>query len=108
MLETGSIAAEASLILTPRFSAGQFWNQVKRYGATQFNFIGAVGRILVARPIDEFYPDHSIRVTNGGPVPGDVYQALTERFKIPHVIDGYGLTECPGVCQNPIERNYLK
>jgi carnitine-CoA ligase len=99
----GSIAAEACLILTPRFSATQFWKQARRYGATQFNFIGAIGRILVARPIEEFDPAHSIRVANGGPVPADVYHALTERFEIPHVIDGYGLTECPGVCQNPID-----
>jgi crotonobetaine/carnitine-CoA ligase len=99
----GSLAVGASLIVIPRFSANQFWHQVKRYGATQFNFIGAIGRILVARPPEEFEPDHSIRVANGGPVPSDVYQALTERFKIPHVIDGYGLTECPAVCQNPID-----
>lgn len=98
----GSLAAEASIILVPRFHASQFWRQVKKYGATQFNFIGAIGRILAARPPEEFEPDHSIRVTNGGPIPPDVYQAFTERFNIPYVIDGYGLTECPCVCQNPI------
>lgn len=98
----GSLAAEASIIVVPRFSASQFWRQAKKYGATQFNFIGAIGRILAARPIEEFEPDHSIRVTNGGPVPSDVYHAFFERFKIPYVIDGYGLTECPCVCQNPI------
>jgi crotonobetaine/carnitine-CoA ligase len=99
----GSLAAGASIIVIPRFSANQFWEQVKHYGATQFNFIGAIGRILASRPPEEFRPDHSIRVANGGPVPSDVYQAFTQRFKIPQVIDGYGLTECPGVCQNPVE-----
>ena len=98
----GSLAAEAGIIIVPRFSASQFWRQAKRYGATQFNFIGAIGRILAARPIQEFEPDHSIRVANGGLIPSDVFQAFSERFKIPHVIDGYGLTECPCVCQNPI------
>lgn len=98
----GSLAAEASLVVLPRFSASQFWQQAKRYGVTQFNFIGAIGRILAARPFEEFEPDHSIRVANGGPIPVDVYQTFTERFRIPHVIDGYGLTECPCVCQNPI------
>ena len=98
----GSLAAEASAILVPRFHAGQFWRQAKKYGATQFNFIGAVGRILAVRPQEEFEPDHSIRVANGGPVPSDVYHAFSERFNIPYVIDGYGLTECPCVCQNPI------
>ena len=98
----GSLAAGASIIIVPRFSASHFWRQAKRYGATQFNFIGAIGGILIARPPEEFEPDHSIRVANGGPVTLNVYQTFTERFKIPHVIDGYGLTECPCVCQNPI------
>lgn len=99
----GSLAAGASIILIPRFSAGQFWHQAKRYEATQFNFVGAIGRILAARPDEEFEPEHSIRVANGGPVLPDVYEVFTEKFKIARVIDGYGLTECPGVCQNPID-----
>lgn len=98
----GSLAAGASLIIIPRFTASQFWHQAARYGATQFNFIGAIGRILMARPAEEFDPRHSIRVANGAPIPPDVYEAFTGRFGIPEVIDGYGLTECPGVCQNPI------
>jgi len=32
----------------------------------------------------------------------DVYEHFTRRFKIPNVIDGYGLTEVPRVSQNPI------
>jgi len=99
----GSLAAEASLILTSRFSASQFWHQAKRFKATQFNFIGAIGRILLSRPEEELISDHSIRVANGGPVAEDVYNGFRERFKIPHVIDGYGLTECPCVCQSPID-----
>jgi len=99
----GSLAADAGIVVIPRFSASEFWRQAKRYQVAQFNFIGAIGRILVARSPEEFDPDHSIRVANGAYIPSDVYQAFTERFKIPHVIDGYGLTECPCVCQNPID-----
>jgi crotonobetaine/carnitine-CoA ligase len=98
----GSLAVGASLVVIPRFSASQFWHQSKQYCVTQFNFIGAIGRILASRSMEEFEPNHFIRVANGGPIPADVYEAFTERFKIPHVIDGYGLTECPCVCQNPI------
>jgi len=98
----GALAAEASLILVPRFSAGIFWEQAVRYGATEFNFIGAIGRILCARPEEEFRPDHKIRTAYGAPVPPDVYEAFTRRFKIQNVIEGYGLTEAPRVSQNPI------
>ncbi|HSR13017.1 MAG TPA: AMP-binding protein, partial [Thermodesulfobacteriota bacterium] len=46
----GALAAGAGLILIGKFSARQFWDQAVSYGATEFNFIGAVGRILCARP----------------------------------------------------------
>lgn len=98
----GTIAAEASLILIRQFSASNFWEQAVRYGATQFNFIGAIGRILCARPNVEFRPEHTIVTANGAGISPDVYEAFTNRFHIPNVIDGYGLTEVPRVCQNPI------
>jgi crotonobetaine/carnitine-CoA ligase len=98
----GALAAEATLILVSKFSASTFWDQAIRYGATEFNFIGAIGRILCARPEEEFRPEHRIRTAYGAPVPPDVYEAFTRRFKIQNVIEGYGLTEAPRVSQNPI------
>ncbi|MFH1624152.1 MAG: AMP-binding protein [Pseudomonadota bacterium] len=98
----GAIAAEASLILIPQFSASRFWEQAVQYGATEFNFIGAVGKILCVRDRKEFRPEHSIRTAVGASVSPDVYETFTKEFKIPNVIDGYGLSEIPAVCQNPI------
>ncbi|MBI5968214.1 MAG: AMP-binding protein [Deltaproteobacteria bacterium] len=99
----GALAAEASLILIPRFSATLFWDQAIYYGATEFNFIGAIGRILCTRPEEEFRPGHQIKTAYGAPVTPDVYETFTQRFRIQHVIEGYGLTEVPRVSQNPID-----
>ncbi len=99
----GTVAAGASLVLIRQFSASRFWEQAVKYGVTEFNFIGAVGRILCARPQEEFRPEHTIRVAYGAGITPDVYEAFTRRFKIPYVLDGYGLTEVPRVCQNPID-----
>ncbi len=98
----GALAAEASLILLPKFSATTFWDQAVQSGATEFNFIGAVGRILCARPQEEFRPEHTIRTAYGAPIPPDVYEIFTKRFKIKHVIEGYGLSEVPRVSQTPL------
>jgi crotonobetaine/carnitine-CoA ligase len=98
----GALAANASLILLRRFIASGFWDQALDYEATEFNFIGAVGRILCARPEHEFRREHRIRTAYGALVTPDVYECFTERFRIQHVIDGYGLTEVPRVSQNPI------
>ena len=98
----GALAAEASLILIREFSASKFWDQAVYYGATEFNFIAAIGRILCSRPENEFRPGHLIRTAYGAPVTPDVYEVFTKRFKIANVIEGYGLTEVPRVSQNPI------
>ncbi|MBN1828466.1 MAG: AMP-binding protein [Deltaproteobacteria bacterium] len=98
----GALAAEASLVLIRRFSAGAFWEQTVQYGVTEFNFVGAVGRILCRRPLEEFRSDHRIRTAYGALVTPDVYEHFTKRFGIANVIDGYGLTEVPRVSQNPI------
>jgi len=104
----GAIAADASMILSHRFSASNFWEQAVQCKATEFNFIGAIGRILCAREAKEFRPEHVIRVAYGAAITPDVYEIFTKRFKIPYVIDGYGLTEVPRVCQNPLGKVKLK
>jgi carnitine-CoA ligase len=98
----GSLAAGASLILAPGFSAGKFWHQAADLKATEFNFVGALGQMLCNRPAKEFRPDHCIKTAYGAAVTPEVYQAFTQRFGIQNVIDGYGLTEVPRVAQNPI------
>jgi crotonobetaine/carnitine-CoA ligase len=98
----GTIAAEASMILIQKFSASRFWEYAVKYGATEFNFIGAVGKILSVRDRKEFRPEHKIKTAIGAAVTPDVYKVFTEEFKIKNVIDAYGLSEIPAVCQNPI------
>lgn len=99
----GALSGSASLILIRKFSAGDFWDQAVFYGATEFNFVGAIGRILCARSEREFRKAHGIKTAYGAPVAPDVYECFTKRFQIPHVIEGYGLTEVPRVAQNPID-----
>lgn len=98
----GALAAEASLILVRKFSASNFWDQAVYYAATEFNFIGASGKILCNRPEYEFRPKHQIKTAYGALITPDVYEIFTKRFKIQNVIEGYGLTEVPRISQNPI------
>lgn len=94
-------AAGASLVMTARFSASSFWRLAAESGATEVNVIATVGRILMRRPTSEFVPGHHIRKLYGAPIPPDVYAALRERFGIPSLVEGYGLTEAPAICSNP-------
>jgi len=45
----GTVAAGASIVLAPRFSASGFWPLAARTGATEVNILAAVGSILARR-----------------------------------------------------------
>ena len=96
----GAVAAGASLVLVPRFSASAFWKTAAATGATQVNIIAAVGNILARRPRSEFVP-HAIRKVYGAPVSAEIERVFREEFDVPVVLEGYGMTEIPGVCNNP-------
>lgn len=97
----GALAAGASLLIVARFSASAFWKTVAAGGVTQVNIIGAVGNILRKRPRSEFVPGHSLRKIYGAGMTAETLEAFPSEFGVPTLIEGYGLTEVPGVCSNP-------
>jgi crotonobetaine/carnitine-CoA ligase len=91
----GSIAARAGLILLPRFSGSRFIDWARRYGATEFNAIGAMIEILMRQPERDDDADNPLRLCYTGPSPPKERQLEIERrfgFKI---VCGYALSESP-------------
>jgi crotonobetaine/carnitine-CoA ligase len=97
----GALAAGAALVTTRRFSASQFWHLAAATRSTEFNFLAAIGNILMNRPRSEFNPQHRIRKVYGGPISERMYRVFAEEFAVPELIEGYGMTEIPGACCNP-------
>lgn len=91
----GSVAARASMVLLPRFSASTFIESARRYGATQFNAIGAMLEILMRRPARPDDADNPIRLCYTGPSPDRERQLEIEaRFGF-EIVCGYALSESP-------------
>jgi crotonobetaine/carnitine-CoA ligase len=89
----GSLAAGASLVLLPRFSAHQFWDQARHYGATQFNAIGAIVEILMRQPPRPDDTEHSVRLCYTAPAPSmERHLEIERRFGV-RVLIGYALSE---------------
>ncbi|MDX1375956.1 MAG: AMP-binding protein [Burkholderiales bacterium] len=99
----GTLAAGASLILAPRFSASAFWRTAAETGATQVNIIAAIGNILARRPREEFDARHRLRAVYGAPITPDLERTFRDEFNVPAMIEGYGMTEIPGACNNPFD-----
>ncbi len=97
----GTLAAGASMVIVPKFSATTFWQIAVDSGATEVNIIEAIGTILKNRPRSEFRPEHGVRKVYG--VRQTVADTFRNEFGIPHLIGGYGMTEIPGVTCNPFE-----
>ncbi|HEY4398278.1 MAG TPA: AMP-binding protein [Acidimicrobiia bacterium] len=91
----GSVAARASLVLLPGFSAHDFIAAARRYEATQFNAIGAMLEILMRQPERPDDADNPIRLGYTGPSPDRDRQLQIEgRFGF-EIVCGYALSETP-------------
>jgi crotonobetaine/carnitine-CoA ligase len=99
----GTLAAGATLILAPRFSASAFWRIVAETRATEVNTIAAVTSILTQRPRSEFVPGHGLQKVYGAPFTAETYRVFQGEFGVPHLVEGYGMSEIPGVLNNPFD-----
>jgi crotonobetaine/carnitine-CoA ligase len=97
----GALAAGASLLLAPGFSASAFWRVAADGGATEVNILAAVGNILTRRPRGEFVGGHRLRKVYGAGMSAETLRVFPREFGVPTLIEGYGMTEVPGVCNNP-------
>jgi crotonobetaine/carnitine-CoA ligase len=91
----GSTAAGASLVLLPGFSATTFLDSTRRFGATQFNSIGAMLEILMRQPARDDDADNPVRLCYTGPSPTRERQLEIEARFGWDVQCGYALSETP-------------
>ncbi len=87
-----SIVAGASVGLARRFSVSGWLPDVRRYGATWFNYTGKPLSYLVASPERPDDADNPLRVAFGNEGAPQVLDEFARRFGV-HVIDAFGSTE---------------
>jgi carnitine-CoA ligase len=91
----GSLACGASLALVDRFSASGFLDAARRFGATEFNAIGAMLEILMRQPERPGDADTPLRLCYTGPAPERERQLeMEERFGL-RIVVGYAMSESP-------------
>ncbi|HET9772939.1 MAG TPA: AMP-binding protein [Acidimicrobiia bacterium] len=91
----GSVAARAGLVLLPRFSPATFLDSARRYGATEFNAIGAMIEMLMAQPERPDDADTPLRLAYTGPSPPEARHLEIERRLGLRLVCGYALSESP-------------
>ncbi len=82
-----------SVILKRRLSVSEFWEDVHRYDATLFQYIGELCRYLLNAPPSRFERDHKIRAITGNGLRPEIWTNFQTRFAIPKIVEFYGATE---------------
>jgi crotonobetaine/carnitine-CoA ligase len=100
----GSVSSGRPMVLREKFSASRFFDEIRQYGATVFNYIGAMLTILMKQPPRPDDADNPARITFGGAAPKEIWREFEKRFGVT-IMEGFGLTESGGVClANPYDR----
>ena len=92
-LFSNAMACGGSVVLRRRFSASQFWQDVRRHGVTVAQYSGEMCRYLHNQPPGPDDRSHELRVMTGSGLSPAIWQAFQQRFGIAQVIEGYGGTE---------------
>jgi fatty-acyl-CoA synthase len=87
------LSAGASVVVSDKFSAGNFWSDIARWDCTLFQYIGELCRYLLKAPASEFETGHRLRLACGNGLRGDIWQAFQARFAIPRILEFYAATE---------------
>jgi fatty-acyl-CoA synthase len=87
-----SIVYGASVGLGRRFSASRWLGDVRRYGATYFNYTGKPLSYILATPEHGDDADNPLRVAYGNEGAPQVVAAFSRRYGV-EVIDSFGATE---------------
>jgi crotonobetaine/carnitine-CoA ligase len=88
-----TLIAGCTAIVRARFSASAWLEDIRIHGATVTNCLGALAAFVVAQPPSPRDRDHRLRVVNSAPNPPELEAVFRERFGVPHVSSGYGMTE---------------
>ncbi len=88
-----ALMSGASVILKRKFSVGEFWQDIHKYDATMFAYIGELCRWLLNAPPAAHERDHHVRAITGNGLRPEIWKRFQDRFAIPRIVEFYGATE---------------
>lgn len=83
----------STFALRRKFSARNFWNDIRKYRASHFIYIGELCRYLNNQPPQPDDRDSPLEYILGNGMRGDYWMDFKNRFGIKRIIEVYGATE---------------
>ncbi|MDY7038688.1 MAG: AMP-binding protein, partial [Thermodesulfobacteriota bacterium] len=94
---TYTLLLDGSYAMGERYSARAFWNEIRKYKANHFHFLGGMPLIIYNQPPKTDDADNPAKTAWGGPIPLDIAESFEKRFGVKLYCGFYGLTEASGV-----------
>jgi fatty-acyl-CoA synthase len=90
---SAGLLSGATTALRRKFSASRFWEDVRRFDATTFIYIGELCRYLLSQPESPEDGKHRLRAITGNGLRPDIWETFQRRFRVPLIREFYGATE---------------
>ncbi|MFX1340683.1 MAG: long-chain-acyl-CoA synthetase [Promethearchaeota archaeon] len=83
----------SGMAIARKFSASRFWDEVRKFNANCFNYVGEICRYLYNQPPEPNDGDNPIVKIVGNGLRPDIWMDFKKRFNIQELREFYGATE---------------
>ncbi len=90
---SAAISGAAGFAIRRRFSATNFWRDVRKYNATAIAYVGELCRYLLEQPAQSDDQKHFVRKMIGNGLRPNIWHGFKERFGIREVYEIYGASD---------------
>ncbi len=88
-----AFAGGATIVMRRKFSTNRFWDEINRYEATAFAYIGELCSYLMNQPESDRDSDNPVRKIIGNGFRPEIWKPFKKRFAIPKICEMYGSSE---------------
>ncbi len=99
-----SLRSGCANVIKAKFSATDFWEDVRKYKTNKFIYVGELCRYLMNMPRSDKDAQNSISRISGNGLRPDIWEAFQKRFNINQIREIYGATEAVGMTINYFSR----
>jgi fatty-acyl-CoA synthase len=92
-LMASALSTGGTAVIRRRFSAREFWRDIRRYNVTVTQYVGEICRYLMGQPASPEDRHHSLRTMMGTNMNTELWKDFQERFGVPEIYEGWGSSE---------------
>lgn len=88
-----SAASGAAMAIRRKLSVSEFWDDVRKYNASSFIYIGEICRYLMNAPPSPKDREHRVRKIIGNGMRPDIWESFKNRFGVEEVVEFYASSD---------------